>query len=478
MTTIGKLVVINNKSLQVQFTNSKGNQVNLAVKESELSAPLMEKKKKAIAQLNGLEVELEEVGGQPKQVREKGKSFASHQLNTVPTSSSRPSVNNTPMGDFHNPYNFVPALPRNTNKVQSSELGDRTPTGHGSYQDGYWSGKISVSLTTVTPLLIPDAANATGDDHKTYPIRLGSDGKPYLPPTSIKGMLRSAYEAVTNSRLSIFSKKYENQLFYRMGAGEGLSLVPARIEGDRVKLLFGTTSDIPQWNGQRWQIPRNEPMYAAWLPRYRQNSPHNLQYPGMKHGDRVKVWLELYQKQTRDGRVIFKYWLVRQIIPFEQSLDRSPPAGSSYGSHVPAGQPMIEADGYVCITNKNIENKHDERVFFTHNNSTHHSESFAHLNDNWEYLINNYQEIHQNESREDNLEWSRHVLGGDKEHKLADGTLCYAYVEKNSQQEYEIKHLYPVMISRATFNLPPSALLSSDGESSTSEKHLDLHKLK
>jgi hypothetical protein len=125
---------------------------------------------------------------------------------TQTSASSRPSTNNTPIGDFHNPYNFVPALPRNTESVKHSELGDRTPTGHGYYQEGYWSGKISVNLTTVTPLLIPDAAKATGDEHKIYPIRLGLDGKPYLPPTSVKGMLRSAYEAVTNSRLSIWSR--------------------------------------------------------------------------------------------------------------------------------------------------------------------------------------------------------------------------------------------------------------------------------
>lgn len=105
---------------------------------------------------------------------------------------------------FHNPYNFVPALPR---KTDDPELGDHKPVGHGRYLPDHWSGRIAVKLTTVTPLLIPDAAEMTEDnDHKTYPVRLGADGKPYLPPTSIKGMLRSAYEAVTNSRLSVFEK--------------------------------------------------------------------------------------------------------------------------------------------------------------------------------------------------------------------------------------------------------------------------------
>lgn len=425
----------------------------------------------------------------------RSKSFPSPQSKatarpTKTSASSRPSTNNTLMGDFHNPYNFVPALPRNhlpkfeakkLNRELISELGDGCPVGHGGYYDGYWSGKISVTLTTKTPLLIPDAANLTEKDgHKTYDIRM-VNGKPYLPPTSIKGMLRSAYEAVTNSRLSIFSKKHESRLFYRMGAGDGLSLVPARIEGDRVKLLFGTTSDIPTWNStkQRWQTPGNL-MYAAWLPRYRANS--NLQYPNMKHGDRVKVWLEMYQKLDKRGNAIFKYWKVQEIVPYEQNLGNEPKSGTSYGSHKPVpNKNMLSTDGYVCITNKNIDKKHDERIFFYGNGFEQEKNICAdliQLRKNWEYLIKNYQEVPHNEVREDDLEWSRHVLGGTQEQNLTDGTLCYAYVEKNAEGNYEIKHLYPVMISRAIFDLPPANLLSPDVEVSASEKKLDLHKLK
>jgi CRISPR-associated protein (TIGR03986 family) len=484
--TPGKLVV-SKKTLQVEFTNAKGKLVCFNIKESELSAPLAQKKKTEIAQLNGLEVELEEVAGQPTKIREKGKAFESPQSinstsksdmtkSTVTTSTFSHSSVTKPPGEFHNPYNFVPALPRNTERVQNSELGDRAPSGHDSYQDDLWSGKISVTLTTVTPLLIPDAANAEGKEHKTYPMRLGLDGKPYLPPTSIKGMLRTAYEAVTNSRLSVF-EKHEDRLFYRMNAGDGLSLVPARFEGNEVKLLFGTTSDIPKWNGKRWQIPNNQPMYAAWLPRYRNRhgTCHNLRYHGMTHGDRVKVWLELYQKQDKNRRVIFTYWLVREIVPFEQSLGAQPAKGKTYGSHVPAGQPMIKTDGYVCITNRNIENKHDERVFFCYNSTTQHKETFAHLCKDWEYLINNYQEIHAGQARENNLEWSRHVLGGQNEQNLTNGTLCYAYVVKNTKGNYEVKCLYPVMISRAIFDLSPDTLLSPD---SKDKNEKDLLRLK
>ncbi|MEJ5256383.1 MAG: TIGR03986 family CRISPR-associated RAMP protein [Acidimicrobiales bacterium] len=118
--------------------------------------------------------------------------------------------------DFVNPYTFVPAPPREA--AAGTELGDRTPWGHHRRHPDGWSGRIRIQLTTVTPLLIPDAANTrvTPNDHQIQPLRVGPDGKPYLPPTSVKGMLRAAYEAVTNSRFGVFGD-HSRRLGYRAG---------------------------------------------------------------------------------------------------------------------------------------------------------------------------------------------------------------------------------------------------------------------
>jgi len=514
----GKLVVVPTKNkkddeLQISFVTKKGMSITAKIVRSKLHQYLASQ---PLDKLDGIEVDLEIESGQPKRIRPVGKPWndtqnqpsprdnsgqvskeipkkvnsENSQLKTVHQSSSATQKAKTSniSGNFHNPYNFVPALPRNTNEVKNSELGDRIPSGHASYQDDLWSGKISVTLTTVTPLLIPDAANITqneplpvtdaanitenGQKHKTYDIRM-VDGKPYLPPTSIKGMLRSAYEAVTNSRLSVFSN-HNKRLFYRMSAGDGLSLVPARIEGDGIKLMFGTTSDIPKWDSQRqrWRIPSNT-MYAAWLPRYRRNGNLNQ---NIIHGEHVNVWLELYQKQKKGGSTtIFQYWLVREIVPFSHSLGNQPAQGENYHSHISTGK-MIKTHGYVCLTNRNIKNKHDERVFFSCNNSNYIQceKSFSHLIENWQYLISNYQEIHMDQGRCDDLEWSRHVIGGKTEQKLTNGTLCYAYVEMNEKGNLVVKRLYPVMISRAIFDLPPESLLSPD----LNKQEKDIRKLK
>ncbi len=464
----GKLVVMptgEGGRLRVCFPTKKGDMSQPTPFESEQLHPDLAKKK--LEDLNNLEVDLEFFQGKPRRICPVGKAWEETTISI--------DTRNQVEGDFHNPYNFVPTLPRDKANSGNSDLGDRNPLehgmGHGVYHPNRWSGRIAVKLTTKTPLLIPDIFDKEDEGHKTYPLRIGADGKPYLPPTSIKGMLRSAYEAVTNSRLSVFVK-HSDCLFYRMAATDGLSVVPARVEGDRVRLMMGATRDIPSPNKDRWRLPDNL-MYAAWLPRYRQDDTSNLGFEGMTHGKRVRVWLEMWQK-TNQGRPIFRYWLVREIVPFEQGLSRqSPQIGQAYRNHqpVPGGQ-MIKTDGYVCITNKNIKNKHDERVFFTYDSSISHSEAVSKHEDNWRYLISNYQKIHKGKARDEELEWSRHVVDSTQELTLSNGTLCYAYVERASSRKLSIKALYPVTISRAIYNLDPESLLHESLQPATKMSEL------
>src|ERR1051326_8160450 len=145
--------------------------------------------------------------------------------------------------EFHNPYNFVPAPERRKNtKLIEGELGDREPSGHDRFLADKFGGKLRVRMTVETPLLLPDTARVgvgeVGDDaHKSFPVRVkplldeqGNEVKdatgktievPDINPTAVKGMLRSAYEAITNSRLSVFHK-HDKKLAFRMDAREGL----------------------------------------------------------------------------------------------------------------------------------------------------------------------------------------------------------------------------------------------------------------
>ncbi len=435
---IGKLSLVGKKkSLQVAFTNKKGNSVSMQA--TDLAASLANLKATRLDELDGLEVELDEVQGQPKRIRKPGETWempASSEKNnqTMQSSNQKQQNGNSPAkkGDFHNPYNFIPALPRRTDHP---DLGDHHPAGHGIYHADRWSGRIAVNLTTVTPLLIPDAANATGDEHKTYPLRVDAAGNPYLPPTSIKGMLRSAYEAITNSRLSVF-EKHDDRLAYRMPAQVGP--IPARVEQTEHGLALRI-------------METNLLGHAAKLPRYEKNgqSPDKgerraaLKYEGLNQlpQHRDPVWVQVSAKGT--------------VTAIRERKSVSSPG-------------IDWEKGWICITGANISGKKNERVFLE-NPSNRLILVTTEIRGLWEQLIKNYQETHEKDlekrrkqgQRPDaylgrepgKTSWSRHVYD-EQELSLQEGTLCY--VELDGKQ---VKALIPVSISRRLYDLPPERLL-------------------
>lgn len=352
-------------------------------------------------------------------------------------SDRRPSAASMP-GDFHNPYNFVPALPRRTDHP---ELGDRRPAGHDRYVQNLWSGQVSVRLTTQSPLLLLDAGRVMSyekaTEHRVFPIRLDSDDNPYLPPTSIKGMLRSAFETVTNSRFGVF-EKHADRLAYRMPAKIGP--VPARVErlNGRLELrimqaeVMGFAAKLPRYSDGRG-LPRDKGESSSALPYPDRSLP--------QHGD--SVWV-----QVRNSRVDR---IERRTTPSAPGLDWLP--------------------GWVCVTGPNINRKRYERVFLegTSNRSI---PVTARHEDLWRELIENYQDTHKRDLEVRRLKkqkpqdylgdkpgqtgWSRHIFV-DEEKDLGEGTLCYVEFIPNSSDE--VAALIPVTISRRLFAVSPDSLL-------------------
>ncbi len=356
-------------------------------------------------------------------------------------------------GDFHNPYNFIPAPPRPKTGTDLDDAGEDKLAGHDRYHSDRWSGRIIVSLTTQSPLLIPNAALAIPDkhevEHKIYPVRLGVDGKPYLPPTSIKGMLRAAYEAVTNSRMAVF-EKHKDRLAYRMSAKIGP--VPARVENRNGRLglrvmqasVMGFAAKLP-----RYQDGRK-------LPKDKGESQAALRYPDgslPQHGD--AVWAQVYESRT--NRI-------------ERRADQNPPAGNWQV-------------GWVCVTGPNINRKRYERVFLEGSNDRFIPLTSRH-EELWRELIQNYKETHKRDldqrkkkgqpqdyfgDKPGETGWSRHIHEPGSE-KLAEGTLCYVEFAPNSSTE--LTALIPVTISRRLYAVGPDVLLSDSLKPSQSHKQL------
>lgn len=353
----------------------------------------------------------------------------------------------SPNGDFHNPYNFVPALPRDKAIEQKSELGDRHPAGHGVYQPGLWSGQISIHLTTKTPLLIPDAAIAEeikegkSKGHKTFKTRTDADGLPLLPSTSIKGMLRAAYEIITNSRLSIF-EKHGDRLAYRMPPQ--MSVIPARVTRLDDDVLMFRLMDIAKLkryeNGPNLPLDKGESSAAR---RYPNNTLPN-------HGK--AVWVQL----DNENEVI-------QIIPRKKHSEK-----------------LGWRKGWVYLTGANIKNKQFERVFlekeeqnvlvFKNQSENSKKQDRKDVIQLWQDLIKDYKEIHEKDlkQRQENgvhpgaylgdepgkTGWSQHIYDENSE-SLKQGTLCYVEIDSNNR----ITAVVPVIISRHLYKVAPDKLL-------------------
>lgn len=396
------------------------------------------------------------------------------------------------MSRFENPYNFVPAPPRATNDPDVGDgLGDR---GHHAWQSGRVSGTLHVKLTCVTPLLVPDNGREQ-NGHKTFGVRVDENGSPYLPPTSLRGALRAAYEAVTNSRFGIFDDHDAPEAF-RQPASASLKLVPCRVEkkgqlkGEpayRVRLLPGLTP-IGHDGAPTAGDGTRPLMYAAWLPRYEQNargagggssppidkgeSRRALTYfeDGSlpQHGDSVWVSVERTPHQ-RSGR--FDFLSVKEIMRADPEYD--PPEGME--------------EGWVFVSGPNIKNKHEERVFIARADDPRLTvgESVA---VRWRQLVRNYQKLHEDDCKKRRANrqrpqdylghepgktgFSRHVYTEGCEH-LMPGTLAYAQVRTDANgTPLEITALYPVSISRDLYQLPPRELMDASLMPATNLKHL------
>lgn len=342
--------------------------------------------------------------------------------------------------DFHNPYNFVPAIPRNE---VTGELGDREPCGHDRFYTDHYSGKLAVKLTTETPLILLDTARMNyenNNQHKSYPIKLDADGNPQIQATAVKGMLRSAYEIITNSRMSIFSEN--GRLAFRMNATpqETTKVFPAIIvkNGSDLKVKV---------------LKQNNQKQYARLKRYQKNGSTDLRKGEIKNAERYvsdseipkhndEVWVEL---DTANPHA----WVVTKIDNVSHPGWRK---------------------GWVYATGANIKNKKYEKIFI--DSSSGNPFDLGDLGKDWKDLISNYQKVHEKElqkrekdgdkawdylgDKPSKTAWSRQVYEKDSLN-LEDGTLCYAYCEDG-----EIKALLPVIISRRIFPEKPLSLLPEE----------------
>lgn len=145
---------------------------------------------------------------------------------------------------FVNPYNFIPLVGKKA-EAYKHEDGEKT-----------FTGAITYKITTKTPLIIPAtdnsnafSKNSKGDsligvaEHKSYDFYSYTDSKegekkdnqynePVIPGSEIRGMIRSIYETLTDSCMSILND--DQTIAKRTGAVFAPGLIKA--EGGKLFL--------------------------------------------------------------------------------------------------------------------------------------------------------------------------------------------------------------------------------------------------
>jgi len=394
---------------------------------------------------------------------------------------------------FFNPYAFVPALPRDG---VTGDLGDRAPTGHDRFHENRISGRIEVTLTTVTPLLIPDAGRRTevpgAPDHFLYPLRVDGKGAPYLPPTSVKGMLRAAYEAVTNSRLSMF-KGHEEALGFRRSAIESTQqhIQAARVENGVLRMLDAlpvrrydveegrNIKGLPSAGAEVWCRTVRNPATRTdevvevsasskqgqreWRRGWahvtgrnidRKKSERVFAEPGFEETkDLDRSLLKAYGGRLKNKPVLCRVyrdqdnrWVVAAIVAHDESLP----------DDVGQRTRCSELRGYLHFRE---EGRKQIPVVWIGKGGAHAWHPLADLPAKWdalmtEYLRSSKGRIEDPSAAPDDTELSRH-LRDPAARRLTEGTLCWVRLENRTPTA-----LYPVAISRDRYENAPLDLLS------------------
>lgn len=157
---------------------------------------------------------------------------------------------------FHNPYHFIPL-----NKPVIDNWPEAKPEtlkadrqGHDQYHTDKFSGRIVCRLTTKTPLFIGAQTKSFTNNRKpseAKPFKL--NGKHAIPATSLRGMLSSLFESISNSNFRVLHpEKYSMRKNHR----KGLSAM-GRIKFENNKPVLQPLTLPTLFKRKQYKIPEN-----------------------------------------------------------------------------------------------------------------------------------------------------------------------------------------------------------------------------
>jgi CRISPR-associated protein (TIGR03986 family) len=378
------------------------------------------------------------------------------------------SARRTGVTRFLNPYNFVRPAPEPVAAVPTSGggallLGRCAPPPRDRYVG--LTGRATCRITTVGPVFVSDPYDVQGTrgEHQSFRFFRDGDETPCIPASTLRGVIRSVFEAVTNSCWELVSPR---TLSRRVQTGVAAKLVPARLvrEGEAwfLEELSGDTG-VCQDGGP---VAEGQPLYAAWVSRYDRTgaplAPRPSRAPTLEddeaqaydergfpvipsnltHGARLFGRLRLTQHSRPGGGNEFFFWNVEALGAAEADVQ----AGRQPGDLV--------VHGHYCETGFNINRKHDERFFFTTRPSPRRLRIGGEFVERYVELLKDYRELHSREvgtQRKDGTRPSRFVEAKQVP-SVSDchGELVYAWLE--GADAGNVHALAPVSVPRLFYD--------------------------
>lgn len=167
------------------------------------------------------------------------------------------------MTTWHHAYNGIPTVKDWHAVGRNGFVGNRPPSGHDYLRPNDLSGELRVSLTVVSPTV---PGQGTKDGRVVVASRSGATGGTTnwddvsIPVSTLKGVLSSAYEAVTASRMRVFAG-HDHVLTHRRTTQESAILYPVFLVPDpgarkgtglRARIMLGKN---PRLKPGQWEEP-------------------------------------------------------------------------------------------------------------------------------------------------------------------------------------------------------------------------------
>ena len=396
---------------------------------------------------------------------------------------------------FHSSVNRIPRLPneaRTCDPANSDEIYQQgVTTSLDRLHPERLSGYFDLELTAHSPLILGEQTKEEGIHY----IQVQKvDGKPYIAPTMIKGLLSTSYERITSSRFRVFDTKTHNtRLTYRTQPNQAISLVPVRCT--HAPHIDDTDGE---YTFERLDGGGHNDNKPAFIPI--QNSPA---LSDTKKNGRNKIEIGTFEYNQDNGRQIterfenhervkFKAyriktrWIVSEI---SKSDDSSPLSLGTYKKMSHDDQQSKEPQtffGYLYLTtpremlHKNKTNfggkwgkkKWSERIFIepeqdssqTNANPTNRVVCSPSVAEAYIATLRSYRAIQDEtdaRNKRNSEKLTRHNVYSSGEvdsDRLTEGTLAYASMDTSNT----ILELIPISVGRHAYSHAPNTLAEAD----------------